>query len=138
MILALASLRAYPRLKTAAAAVCVAAALLAGVHFSLAANTSFAWEWKSDADYKLLLSDLREMRGTAAPADRPIRLAIRWPSEAPLRYYVERDRLDWLTLQDIPQNEAPDLYFLSDAFDESRMVLVKNYPRSGHILVREK
>jgi hypothetical protein len=76
-ILSLVSIGAYSRLKTAATTACIIAALAAAGHLLFAANTSYAWEWKLDADYKTPLTDLQDLRGKFKPADQPLKLAGR-------------------------------------------------------------
>jgi hypothetical protein len=138
LILALASVRTNLRLRILATAILIAVALGAAVHFSLAANTSFAWEWKSDADNKTLVEDLRSLHGKLPGSGASVDLGIQWESYPGLRYYVERNSLRWLTLCVVPPPEGCDLYYTSEMYDENRMVLWKRYPLSAHILVAPK
>jgi hypothetical protein len=138
LILALASVRTNPRLRILATMALMAVALGAAAHFSLAANTSFVWEWKSDADNKTLVEDLRSLRDKIPGSGASVGLGIQWESYPGLRYYVERNSLRWLTLRVVPPPEGCDLYYITDMFDENRMVLWKRYPLSAHILVTPK
>ncbi len=137
-IFALSSIQASPRFASAVAVVLIATALAAAVHWVRSMNTSFASEWMLDADNKAVLSDLESLRGKIGSSGQTLGLAVRWESYPALSYYVRQKRLDWLKLGVIPQSEGCDVYFLNQAFDESRMVLLKSYPRSGHILVAPK
>ena len=134
-IFAVASFQAHPRLRAAVIGVLAAAAVASAAHFALSANTSFASEWMTDADNKALISDLQAFRSEVGAADRTMRLAVRWPCNPALRYYVRQERLSWLKLGTIPVADASDVYYLDEAFDPGRMVLLKSYPLSGHVLV---
>ena len=134
-VFALASFQAHPRLRPAVSGALVAAAVATAAHFALSANTSFASEWMPDADNKALISDLQAFRSEVGAPDRTMRLAVRWQCDPALRYYVRQKCLSWLKLRTIPGADASDVYYLDEAFDPGRMVLLKSYPLSGHILV---
>ncbi len=134
-IFALNSFQAHPRLRPAVIGILAAAAMIVVVHFTLSANTSFASEWMPDADNKAVISDLLALRDKIGSPDRTVALAVRWQSYPALRYYVRQERLSWLKLGIIPGTEGCDAYYLDEAFDPRRMVLLKSYPLSGHILV---
>jgi hypothetical protein len=139
LILILTSIQAHPRLAPAVAAVLCATALAAAMHFAFSANTSFASEWMLDADNKALISDIQTLRERVGSPDKTVRLGVPSVESLPvLDYYVKRKGLRWLKLRGLPAGQRCDAYYLNEAFDPSRMVLLKRYPRSGHILVAQK
>ncbi len=137
-IFMLISIQAHRRFARVLSVAICAAALAAALHFAHAANVSFASEWILDADNKTLLSDLQTFRQEINPSDRTFILGILWKSFPPLDYYAEHKDLRWLQLTVLPVFERCDAYYLNEEFDPRRMVLLKRYPRSGHILVTKR
>ena len=115
-----------------------AMALLSGVHFFETANTAMAVEWRFEADTKQLISDLHHLNidGRAQPA--ALRLGVEWIFLPSLTYYQRQEGLHWLDFRNIEDRPRNDFYYLHETFDPDRMILVKDYPVSGNILVRRK
>jgi hypothetical protein len=115
-----------------------AATLLSGFHFSHTANTVMAVEWRFDADTRQLISDLHHLNIEGRPRPSALRLGVDWIFLPPLTYYKRQEKLLWLDFQYFEDRLKDDLYYLHETFDPARMILVKDYPVSGNILVRSK
>jgi len=139
-VLSLSSLgRIGPRTAGAAAVVLLAfLTALSGVHFAGRANTVMVAEWRIDADTKHLLEDLPAIKAGLAPNAAVLRLGAEWNFIPSLTYYLRRNGPPWLDIASTDLRPENDVYFLHETFDPARMVLVKEYPVSGNILVRAK
>jgi hypothetical protein len=125
--------------------ICLLAALtlLFVTHFSMRASTAMTVEWRSDADTKSMLKDLRAMKDKD-PADHPKIVVgisdIFFPS---MQYYLKRGNSTWLEVNTAPPYQGNDFYYLEDTLSSTRrilprMILLETYPLSGNVLVRPK
>ncbi len=113
------------------------------VHFAGRANTAITVEWRSDADTKSLINDLKAIYDQEA--DRPLKIDlgitdIYFPS---LQYYLRRTNSTWLDIRTAPPFQDNDIYYLQDSLESTRrilprMILLKTYPWSGNVLVKPK
>ena len=125
--------------------ICLLAALtlLFVTHFSMRASTAMTVEWRSDADTKSMLKDLRTMKDKD-PADHPkIVLGISDIFFPSMQYYLKRGNSTWLEVNTAPPYQGNDFYYLEDTLSSirrilPRMILLETYPLSGNILVRPK
>jgi hypothetical protein len=138
LVFMLISIQAHPRFAPVVAVALCMITLAVALHFARSANVSFASEWMLDVDNKSLISDLQSFRQKIDPSDRTFILGISWKSLPGLDYYAKHKDLGWLRLTVLPVSERCDAYYLNQEFDPRWMVLLKRYPRSGHILVTEK
>jgi hypothetical protein len=115
-----------------------AVTLLSGFHFSHTANTVMAVEWRFDADTKQMISDLHHLEIEGRPQLPALRLGVDWIFLPSLTYYKRQKDLLWLDFHNIEDRPVNDFYYLNGTFDPARMILVKDYPVSGSILVRLK
>jgi hypothetical protein len=115
-----------------------AVTLLSGFHFSRTANTVMAVEWRFDADTRQLISDLHHLEIEHRPRPSALRLGVDWIFLPSLTYYKRQEELFWLDFQYFEDRPKNALYYLHETFDPARMILVKDYPVSGNILVRSK
>ncbi len=117
--------------------------LLAFYHFIEQANTALTVEWRSDADTKSMLKDLKTMKEKDL-ADHPkIVLGISDIFFPALQYYLKRGDSTWLEVNTAPPYQGNDVYYLEDRLDSTRriflrMTLLKTYPLSGNVLARPK
>jgi hypothetical protein len=124
--------------KAAGIAVLALLALFAGFHFSRTANARMTDEWREDCDTKRLVSDLPAIKAQFAPSASVLRLGVEWSLVPSLAYHLRRERPSWLDAVSTDLRAENDLYYIHETFDPSRMVLVKDYPDSGNILVRPR
>lgn len=125
--------------------ICLLAALtlLFVTHFSMRASTAMTVEWRSDADTKSMLKDLRAMK-EKDPADHPkIVLGISDIFFPSMQYYLKRGNSTWLEVNTAPPYQGNDFYYLEDTLSSTRrilprMILLETYPLSGNVLVRPK
>jgi len=125
--------------------ICLLAALtiLSVLHFSMRASTAMTVEWRSDADTKSMLKDLKTMR-EKDPGDHPkIVLGINDTFFPSMQYYLKRGNSTWLEVNTAPPYQGHDFYYLEDTLSSTRrvsprMILLKTYPLSGNVLVRPK
>jgi hypothetical protein len=110
---------------------------LAAYHFSRVANMSITVDWRSDADNKAIIADLTRIRAENPSAYTNVKLGVEWVFYPSLEYESQRKKLSWLRIEMVPPFYKEDFYFLQGPFDESRMILVKQYD-TGNILVKEK
>jgi hypothetical protein len=110
----------------------------AGVHFARTANTALTVEWRFDADTKRLAAELPAVRAGLDGGSASIRLGLDWHFVPSLTYYLRRRPLPWLDAKSIDIRPENDLYYLGESFDPTRMILIREYPLSGNILVRPR
>jgi hypothetical protein len=130
--------RLRPWLNSAAAILLVILAILASYHFYHTANTAKTADWGNDADTKAMLADLTDIRQKNLPDFTKISLGIPFTRNPTLQYYLARTQPDWLEVNVVPPTGRNDFYYLEQEFDSRGMILIKNYPRSGTILVKRK
>ncbi len=126
--------------KVASIALLTALTILGLYHFSARASTVMTAEWRKDADTKILLKDLQEFRDKDIARQGKISLGIDAVFYPSLQYYLKRGSAAWLDVHIVPPYKGCDFYYLNDTIGSSRtaslgMRLVKEYPRSGNILV---
>jgi len=107
-------------------------------HFYQTANTTYAFEWKHDADTKSMLNDLKNIKEKDLAHLPRVALGIDWIYYPSIKYYLERKHLSWIKLNIIPPVPNNDFYYLEHDIDNSRMTLIKRYTTSGSILAKAK
>ena len=130
-------------LKIVSLALLVALTLLSLYHFSARASTAITAEWRKDADTKVLLKDLQEIRDEDLGGRAKISLGIDDVFYPSLQYYMKRGSAAWLDIRIVPPYQGSDVYYLNDTVDSARtaslnMILIKAYPRSGNILFKPR
>jgi hypothetical protein len=125
-------------LNSTATILLVILAILASYHFYQTANTAKTADWGNDADTKAMLTDLIDIRQKNLPVLTKISLGIPFTRNPTLQYYLVRIQPDWLEVNVVPPTGKNDFYYLEQEFDSRGMILIKNYPRSGTILVKRK
>jgi hypothetical protein len=117
--------------------------ILSVLHFSMRASTAMTVEWRSDADTKSMLKDLRAMKDKDPANPSKIVLGISDTFFPSLQYYLKRGSSTWLEVNTAPPYQGHDFYYLEDALSSTRrilprMILLETYPLSGNVLVRPK
>ena len=117
--------------------------LLSLYHFSARASTAMTAEWRKDADTKMLLKDLQEIREKNLGGKVKISLGIDDVFYPSLQYYLKRGSAAWLDIRIVPPYQGSHFYYLNDTVDSPRtasldMILFKAYPRSGNILMKPR
>jgi hypothetical protein len=112
-------------------------------HFVERANTAMTVEWRSDADIKSLLEDLKTRKNLDFPERPRISLGIDDIFYPSLAYYLKRGASAWLEVDTVPPYAGYDFYYLEDAFESTRrilsqLILIKTYPLSGNLLTKLK
>ena len=112
-------------------------------HFSLRANTAMTVEWRSDADTKSVLEDLRITKEKDRAGHPKIALGINDIFFPSFEYYLKRTNWTWLDVKTVPPYQGNDFYYLEDALDSTRgvvprMILLKTYGMSGNVLLKPK
>lgn len=112
-------------------------------HFVERANTAMTVEWRSDADTKSLLKDLKTKKDLDSQGHPRISLGIDDIFYPSLAYYLKRGASAWLEVDTVPPYAGYDFYYLEDAFDSTRrilpqLILIKTYPLSGNLLTKLK
>lgn len=130
-------------LKIVSLSLLVALTLLSLYHFSARASTAMTAEWRKDADTKMLLKDLQEIRDKNIGGQPKIILGIDDVFYPSLQYYLKRSGAAWLDIRIVPPYQGNNFYYLNDSIDSPRtasldMILIKAYPRSGNILVKPR
>jgi hypothetical protein len=110
-------------------------------HFAERADTAMTVEWRSDADIKSLLEDLKTRKKLDFPERPRISLGIDDIFYPSLAYYLKRGASAWLEVDTVPPYAGYDFYYLEDAFDSTRsilpqLILIKSYPLSGNLLTK--
>lgn len=95
-------------------------------------------EWRSDADTKDLLKDLKMMKDKDFPARSKISLGIDETFYPSFAYYEKRGTSAWLEVDPVPPYAGHDFYYLEENFDRSATILIKAYPLSGNLLAKAK
>jgi hypothetical protein len=118
-------------------------ACLGTYHFAERANTAMTVEWRSDADTKSLLEDLKARKNLDFPERPRISLGIDDTFYPSLAYYLKRGASAWLEVDTVPPYAGSDFYYLEDAYDSTRrmlpqLILIKTYPLSGNLLAKLK
>jgi hypothetical protein len=107
-------------------------------HFSQTANTALTVEWRAYADTKELLKDLERIKEKDYTHSPKITLGVDWIFLPALAYYTEQKNIDWLDVRWISSRHENDIYYVEEAFDPARMILIKAYPTSGNMLVKAR
>jgi len=137
IVFAFASADAVKGLRLGTRALLVALTAICLVHFAKTANTRITFDWRLDADHKAVVADLERLHRERPPADATIHLGIDFNFYPGMVYLKERRGLTWLQVEVVPPVRPEDYYYVPGPYDESRMVLVKQYP-TGNILVQAK
>jgi hypothetical protein len=125
-------------LKVISISVLAIVAVLAFYHFVEQANTALTVEWRSDADTKDLLKDLKMIKDKDFSERQRISLGIDEDFYPSLAYYERRGAAAWLDVEVVPPDPGYDFYYLGDTVDRSTIILIKSYPRSGNLLAKAK
>ncbi len=125
-------------LKVISISVLAVVAVLAFYHFVEQANTAITVEWRSDADIKDLLKDLKMFKDKDFSQRPRISLGIDENFYPSLAYYEKRGTAAWLEVGVVPPDLGYDFYYLGDTADRSTIILIKSYPRSGNLLAKAK
>jgi hypothetical protein len=130
-------------LKIVSLSLLIALTLLSLYHFSARASTAMTAEWRKDADTKMLLKDLQEIRDKNLGGQPKIILGIDDVFYPSLQYYLNRGSAAWLDIRIVPPYRGNNFYYLNDTVDSPRtasldMILIKAYPRSGNILMKPR
>jgi hypothetical protein len=125
-------------LKVISISVLAIVAFLAFYHFVEQANTALTVEWRSDADTKDLLKDLKMIKDKDFSKRPRISLGIDEYFYPCLAYYEKRGASAWLEVEVVPPDPGYDFYYLGDTVDRSTIILIKPYPRSGNLLAKPK
>jgi len=125
-------------LKAISISVLAVVAVLAFTHFVEQANTALTVEWRSDADIKELLKDLKMIKDKDFSQRPRISLGIDENFYPCLAYYEKRGTAAWLEFHIVPPDLGYDFYYFGDTVDRSEIILVKSYPRSGNLLAKAK
>ena len=130
-------------MKIVSLALLVTLTLLSLYHFAARASTAMTAEWRKDADTKVLLKDLQEIRDEDLAGRAKIILGIDNVFYPSLRYYLKRGSAAWLDIRMVPPYQGNHFYYLNDTVDSPRaasldMTLIKAYPRSGNILLKPR
>jgi len=117
--------------------------LLFITHFAMRASTAMTVEWRSDADTKSMLKDLRTMKDKDPAVHPKIVLGINDTFFPSMQYYLKRGNSTWLEVNTAPPYQGHDFYYLEDTLNSTRrilprMILLEAYPLSGNVLVRPK
>jgi hypothetical protein len=124
--------------KIASLSILTVMALFSAYHFARTANTVITVEWRFNADTRQVISDLDRLRSERDPRPKAILLGVDGSFLLPFVYYQRQAGLDWLDIRSYAEREQNDVYYLERAFNPDLMVLIKNYPATGNILVRLK
>lgn len=125
-------------LKVISISVLAIVAVLALTHFVEQANTALTVEWRSDADTKDLLKDLKMIKDKDFSERPRISLGIDENFYPSLAYYEKRGTAAWLEVGVVPPYPGYDFYYLGENVDRSTIILIKSYPRSGNLLAKAK
>jgi hypothetical protein len=125
-------------LKVISISVLAIVAVLALYHFVEQANSALTVEWRSDADTKDLLQDLKMIKDRDFSERPRISLGIDENFYPSLAYYEKRGTAAWLEVGVVPPDPGYNFYYLGDTVDRSTIILIKSYPRSGNLLAKAK
>jgi hypothetical protein len=94
-------------------------------------------EWRSDADIKFLLEDLKTRKNLDFPERPRISLGIDDIFYPSLAYYLKRGASAWLEVDTVRPYASDDFYYLEDAFDSTRRLLPTVDPHQDILPVRK-
>jgi hypothetical protein len=112
-------------------------------HSVNALNMKYVFEWKPDADTKVMLSDLDKIK-VVAPEKGNININIPLLYESGINFYREKNHLDWLNiaLRTKERKLSDEYYFLSptelEKLDLNSIEILKTYPTTGSVLAIPK
>ena len=119
------------------------AAAFAVFHFALAFNVKYVLEWKSEADVKQMLSDLKEI--VVIPKEKTsVDICIPLSFDQPINYYRAVNNLNWINT--VERNSSPNYLFdylylepeVNEPINTDSMIVLNTYSITGTVLGKPK
>jgi len=136
----------HPKMKIPVASLLVVVTVLSLIHFSQTSSTLWVQDWKTGADTKGMLQEIRQLREKDSVPPDKLRLGIHWLFSPAISYYRMKENMSWLEFGlvdkpgQIPQYDycylTPEL-IPDKAFLKTRKIsIVKRYKNSGNYLLK--